>query len=99
MKIPRGTFLHLLAGAASPPALSRIATAQTYPTRQIPTVVPFAACGGLMAPNWPPGFFGIGRRDGDRRHESNPRFGRDYSCEQAMHRDGEIRICAMVVDN
>jgi hypothetical protein len=57
MKIPRGTFLHLVAGAASPPALSRIATAQTYPTRQITTVVPFAARGGLMAPDWVPGFF------------------------------------------
>jgi hypothetical protein len=47
MKIPRGNFLHLVAGAASPPALSRIATAQTYPTPQIAIVVPSAACRGL----------------------------------------------------
>jgi len=33
MKLPRRTFLHLAAGAAALPAVSRIARAQTYPTR------------------------------------------------------------------
>jgi hypothetical protein len=33
MKLPRRTFLHLAAGAAALPAVSRIAQAQTYPSR------------------------------------------------------------------
>jgi tripartite-type tricarboxylate transporter receptor subunit TctC len=45
MKIPRRRFLHLSAGAAALPAVSRIANAQTYPTRPIRVVVPFPPCG------------------------------------------------------
>src|SRR5437762_2024228 len=41
MKIPRRTFLHLVAGAAALPAASRIATAQAYPTRPVRVIVPF----------------------------------------------------------
>jgi hypothetical protein len=33
MKLPRRQFLHLAAGAAALPAMSRIARAQAYPTR------------------------------------------------------------------
>jgi hypothetical protein len=33
MKLPRRTFLHLAAGAAALPAVSRFAWAQTYPSR------------------------------------------------------------------
>jgi hypothetical protein len=33
MKLPRRNFLHLAAGAAALPAVSRIARAQAYPTR------------------------------------------------------------------
>jgi len=33
MKLPRRKFLHLAAGAAALPALSRFAWAQAYPTR------------------------------------------------------------------
>ena len=47
MKIPRRRFLHLVAGAATLPAASRIASAQTYPSRPITLVVPFAAGGAL----------------------------------------------------
>ena len=36
MKLPRRQFLHLAAGAGVPPAVSRIATAQTYPMRAMP---------------------------------------------------------------
>jgi tripartite-type tricarboxylate transporter receptor subunit TctC len=43
MKLPRRTFLHLAAGAAALPALSRIAWAQTYPSRTVRIVVPFPA--------------------------------------------------------
>src|SRR5437762_3423952 len=35
LKFPRRTFLHLDAGAAALPAVSRIAKAQAYPTRPI----------------------------------------------------------------
>jgi tripartite-type tricarboxylate transporter receptor subunit TctC len=43
MKLPRRQFLHLAAGAAALPAVSRIARAQTYPTRPVHIVVGFAA--------------------------------------------------------
>src|SRR6202521_354025 len=43
--IRRGQFLHLAAGAAAIPAVSRIARAQTYPTRPVRIIVGFAAGG------------------------------------------------------
>jgi tripartite-type tricarboxylate transporter receptor subunit TctC len=45
MKIPRRRFLHLAAGAAALPTLSRIARAQSYPTRSVRIIVGFAAGG------------------------------------------------------
>src|SRR3989442_857642 len=45
MKLPRRTFLHLAAGAAVLPALSRIARAQTYPSRPVRIVVGLAPGG------------------------------------------------------
>jgi tripartite-type tricarboxylate transporter receptor subunit TctC len=44
-KLPRRQFLHLAAGAAALPAVTRIARAQAYPSRPITLVVPFAAGG------------------------------------------------------
>ena len=46
MKFPRRNFLRLAAGAVALPAVSRIARAQTYPTRPVRIVVGFAAGGG-----------------------------------------------------
>src|SRR5262245_41650273 len=43
--LPRRNFLHLAAGAAALPAVSRFAFAQAYPTRPVTMVVPFAAGG------------------------------------------------------
>src|SRR6516165_7912490 len=47
MKLPRRTFLHLTAGTAALPVLSRTASALDYPTRPIHLVVGFFA-GGLL---------------------------------------------------
>src|SRR5215831_12198647 len=44
MKLPRRKFLHVAAGAAALPAVSRIARAQAYPTRPVHWIV-----------GWPPG--------------------------------------------
>ena len=41
MKLPRRTFLHLAAGAAALPAVSRFARAQTYPSRPVRLIVGF----------------------------------------------------------
>ncbi len=43
MKLPRRKFLHLVAGAAALPAVSRLAHAQAYPTRPVRVIVPFPA--------------------------------------------------------
>src|SRR5215475_7723537 len=45
MKLPRRKFLHLAAGAAALPAVSRFAWAQAYPSRPVRIVVGFAAGG------------------------------------------------------
>ena len=45
MKLPRRQFLHLAAGAAALPAVSRIASAQTYPARPVRLIAGFAAGG------------------------------------------------------
>ena len=46
MKLPRRQFLHLAAGAAALPALSRVARAQAYPTRPVRLIVSIAPGGG-----------------------------------------------------
>jgi tripartite-type tricarboxylate transporter receptor subunit TctC len=51
MKLPhhRRQFLHLAAGTAALPAVSRVAGAQSYPTRPITMIVPVPAGGGADA--------------------------------------------------
>jgi tripartite-type tricarboxylate transporter receptor subunit TctC len=46
MKLPRRHFLHLAAGAATLPAVSGIARAQTYPMKPVRIIVGFAPGGG-----------------------------------------------------
>jgi tripartite-type tricarboxylate transporter receptor subunit TctC len=45
MKLPRRKFLHLAAGAAALPTVSRFAFAQAYPSRPVRVIVPIAAAG------------------------------------------------------
>jgi tripartite-type tricarboxylate transporter receptor subunit TctC len=45
MKLPRRQFLHLAAGAAALPAVSRFACAQAYPSRSVHLIVPFGSAG------------------------------------------------------
>jgi tripartite-type tricarboxylate transporter receptor subunit TctC len=47
MKLPRRNFLHLAAGVAALPSISRVARAQAYPTRPVRIIVGFAAGGGV----------------------------------------------------
>src|ERR1700730_1775338 len=46
MKLARRRFLHLAAAATALPAASRIASAQSYPTRPVRIVVGYSAGGG-----------------------------------------------------
>src|SRR5262249_40228824 len=46
-KLSRRKFLHLAAGAAALPAVSRFAWAQAYPTRQVTIIVGFPVGGGI----------------------------------------------------
>jgi tripartite-type tricarboxylate transporter receptor subunit TctC len=47
LKLPRRQFLHLAAGAAALPAVSRVARAQVYPSRPVRIVVGFPAGGSF----------------------------------------------------
>jgi hypothetical protein len=69
MKLPRRNLLHLAAGAAALPAMSRIARAQTYPTRpvRLGQIYAFSADFGRESP---PSFWRAAR-NADTRHSSH----------------------------
>jgi len=46
MKLARRRFLHLAAGSAMLPAVSRVSVAQSYPSRPVRLIVPFGPGGG-----------------------------------------------------
>ena len=50
MKLPRRRFLHLAAGAAALPAVSRFAWAQAYPSRPVRWIVPYPPGGATDLP-------------------------------------------------
>src|SRR5215831_8394145 len=49
MRLPRRTLLHLVAGAAALPAVSRIAWAQAYPSRPVRIIVGYPPGGATDA--------------------------------------------------
>ena len=84
MKLPRRTFLHLAAGAAALPAVSRIARAQAYPTRPVRIVVGVPPSGTLDILARVHGSMAVGtarpaihhREPAGRRHQYRHRGGR-----------------------
>jgi tripartite-type tricarboxylate transporter receptor subunit TctC len=80
MKFPRRQFLHLAAGAVALPVVSRIASAQTYPTRPITMIVPGVAGG-------PTDVFGRIMAEGMRRS-----LGQPVVVENVTGADGTIAV-------
>jgi tripartite-type tricarboxylate transporter receptor subunit TctC len=80
MKLPRRSFLHLAAGAAALPAVSRIASAQAYPSRPITLVVPFPPGGPTDL---------LGRMVGERLRLS---FGQSVVIENVVGANGSIGV-------
>ena len=87
MKLPRRQFLHLAAGAAALPAVSRIARAQTYPTRPVRIIVGFPAGGPRRHRRAPDGSMAVGAARPAIRHREPAGRRRQY-----RHRGG--RACA-----
>ena len=82
MRIHRRQVLHLAGAVAALPTLSRIAKAQTYPTRPITMIMPFTPGGGSDA---------IGRIVGDRMRAS---LGQPIVIENVAGAGGTGRGCA-----
>jgi tripartite-type tricarboxylate transporter receptor subunit TctC len=80
MTLARRRFLHLAAGAAAMPVVSRVATAQTYPSRPITMIVGLAAGGVTDA---------IGRLFAERIRRS---LGQPIIIENVTGADGSIGV-------
>ena len=87
MKLPRRQFLHLAAGAAALPAVSRIARAQAYPTRPVRFIVGFAPGGSIRHHRAPDRSMAVGaarpairhREPAGRRRQYRQRGGREIA--------------------
>ena len=66
MKLPRRTFLHLAAGAAALPAVSRFAWAQVYPTRPVRIIV--TEISAASSASWPRAFPSLDETPGSGHH-------------------------------
>ena len=84
MTLPRRRFLHLAAGAAALPAVSRMASAQAYPSRPITLVVPFPPGGPTDL---------LGRMVGERLRLS---FGQSVIIENVTGANGSIGVGRVV---
>src|SRR5499427_4503863 len=84
MKLPRRNFLHLVAGAAALPVISRAARAQAYPTRPVRLLV-----------GWPPGGAAdvVGRLTGQLLSE---RLGQQFVVENRAGAGGNLAAEAVV---
>ena len=80
LKLPRRTFLHLAAGTAALPAISRVAWSQTYPARPITMIVAFPAGGPTDV---------MSRVVAERMKES---LGRPIIIENVSGADGSIGV-------
>jgi len=80
VKFPRRMFLRLAAGAAALPAVSRMASAQAYPTRPITMIGPYAAGGSTDV---------IGRVLGERMRAS---LGQPVIMENVVGAGGSIGV-------
>jgi tripartite-type tricarboxylate transporter receptor subunit TctC len=78
MKLPRRNFLHLAAGAAALPTVSRIGWTEAYPSRPVRLVTGFAAAGGSDV---------VARRIGQWLSE---RFGQSFIIENRPGAGGNI---------
>ena len=86
MKLPRRQFLHLAAGAAALPAVSRFAWAQAYPTRPVRIIVGFARRRRDRHPRAPDGPMAVGAAR-PAIHHREPAGRR----QQYWHRGGRAR--------
>ena len=80
MKLPRRKFLHVAAGAAALPALSRFAWTQAYPARTITIVVPFPPGGPTDL---------LGRMVGERLRQS---YGQTVVIENVVGANGSLGV-------
>ena len=80
MNLARRKFLHLAGAAATAPAFTQVARAQTYPTRPITMIVPFPAGVGLDP---------IGRIMAERMRKS---LGQPVIIENVSGADGSIGV-------